>query len=126
LEYGTPPKVNGYKLKNTRLLNGQMPGPTIRVKAGDEMRILFKNKLQQQDTRVTTENKFSYPDSSNLHFHGSHVSGELPSDDVTYKVDPGDEYQYETHYPENHMPGTHWLHPHVHGSGALQVRLPFL
>jgi FtsP/CotA-like multicopper oxidase with cupredoxin domain len=122
LEYGTH-KVNGYKLKNTRMLNGQLPGPTIKVKAGDEMRILFKNKLKEQGSRVTTHNKFSYPDTSNLHFHGSHVSGELPSDDVTLSVDPGDSYQYITNYPASHMPGTHWLHPHVHGSGALQVRL---
>ena len=48
-------------------------------------------------------------------------SGELPSDDVTLKIPPGDSYQYESFFPANHAPGTHWIHPHVHGSSLLQV-----
>ena len=108
-------------LSNTRLFNGTLPGPTLKVKAGDELRILFKNQLTEQPTQNTVENDYGYPDDTNLHFHGAHVSGELPSDDVTLSIKPGDEYQYVTHFPDNHMPGTHWIHPHVHGSGALQV-----
>ena len=110
-----------HTMTNTRLLNGTMPGPTLKLKAGDTLRVKFQNNLIQQATRNTVENEFSYPDTSNLHFHGAHVSGELPSDDVTLRVDPGQEYQYVTDFPDVHMPGTHWIHPHVHGSGALQV-----
>ena len=110
-----------HSFHDARLFGGTLPGPTLKVNAGDTMRILFQNKLQEQVGQNENENEFSIPDTSNLHFHGAHVSGELPSDDVTLKVEPGSEYQYETHFPTNHMPGTHWVHPHVHGSGSIQV-----
>jgi len=110
-----------HSMRNTRLFNGTLPGPTLKIKAGDTLKILFQNNLQEQAGRNEVENEFSYPDTSNLHFHGAHVSGELPSDDVTLRVSPGSEFQYESHFPANHMPGTHWIHPHVHGSGSLQV-----
>ena len=120
IEYGDHTSAV-YSMTNTRLLGGTLPGPTLKVKAGDEMRILFKNELTEQANRNTGHNEYGLPDTSNLHFHGAHVSGELPSDDVVLQVGPGEEYQYITHFPANHMPGTHWIHPHVHGSGALQV-----
>ena len=111
-----------YTFTNSRLLNGTLPGPTLRLNAGDKLRILFKNELELQAGAVTgQDNEYTDPDDSNLHFHGGHVSGELPSDDIRMHVVPGDEYQYETDFPENHMPGTHWIHPHVHGSSALQL-----
>lgn len=111
-----------YTVTNTRLLNGLLPGPTLRLDAGDTLRILFKNQLELQSGAVSgAENEFTDPDHSNLHFHGGHVSGELPSDDIRLSVAPGDEYQYETVFPTNHLPGTHWIHPHVHGSSALQL-----
>lgn len=111
-----------YSITNTRLLNGKLPGPTIRLNAGDTLRVLFENKLSYQDDAVNTGfNVLNKPDHSNLHYHGSHVSGELPSDDVRLIVAPGESHQYETVYPSNHMPGTHWIHVHMHGSSALQV-----
>lgn len=111
-----------YTFTDTRLLNGMLPGPTLRLNAGDTLRILFKNELELQDDAVSgADNEFTDPDHANLHFHGGHVSGELPSDDIRMAVAPGDEYQYETVFPENHMSGTHWIHPHVHGSSALQL-----
>ena len=109
-----------HTFRNTRLFNGTLPGPTLKVKPGDKMKILFKNELTDQGG-VHFENEYGIPDTANLHFHGAHVSGELPSDDVTYKVEPQREYQYETDFPDVHMPGTHWIHPHVHGSSLLQV-----
>jgi FtsP/CotA-like multicopper oxidase with cupredoxin domain len=109
-----------HSFTDTRLFNGTFPGPMLKVKAGDKMKILFKNQLVDQGHEYE-ENTFSHPDTSNLHFHGAHVSGKLPSDDVTYNVEPQDEFQYETDFPFDHMPGTHWIHPHVHGSGSLQV-----
>jgi len=111
-----------FVLRNTRLFNGTLPGPTLRVSPNDTLRILFKNELDFQSDAVNSgSNTLSYPDHSNLHFHGGHVSGELPSDDIRLKVSPQDEYQYETKFPANHMGGTQWVHPHVHGSSALHV-----
>ena len=31
---------------NTRLYNGQFPGPTVRIKAGDELQLVLNNKLE--------------------------------------------------------------------------------
>lgn len=121
LEYGN---ISGphYTLTNARLFDGTFPGPTLRLNPGDTLRILFDNQLEEQDSAVQSgDNVYHKPDHSNLHFHGGHVSGELPSDDVRYSVGPGESYQYETVFPDNHMPGTHWIHPHLHGSTTLQV-----
>lgn len=97
-----------------------VPGPTLRLKRGDELHISFHNKLVDQNLPYV-HNQVSAPDESNVHFHGLHVHGELPSDDVTYVVKPGDSYNYMTTLPQDHMPGTHWIHPHRHGSTTLQV-----
>eukprot|EP00928_Gymnodinium_smaydae_P061002 TRINITY_DN4501_c0_g1_i1.p1 TRINITY_DN4501_c0_g1~~TRINITY_DN4501_c0_g1_i1.p1 ORF type:complete len:494 (+),score=44.23 TRINITY_DN4501_c0_g1_i1:101-1582(+) len=113
------PSIGGMSMR-TRLLNGKFPGPTLRVKPGDTMKIKFNNLLADQGLAYV-HNQFSASDESNLHFHGLHVSGELPSDDVTYVVKPGESYDYLTTLPSDHMPGTHWLHPHRHGSTSLQV-----
>jgi len=102
-------------------LNGTLPGPTLRIKAGDRVRILFKNLLPAQPNARRQHNEFGYVDESNLHFHGLHVPGDLPSDDTKLVVGPGGEFQYETVLPQYHMPGTNWIHPHRHGSSALQV-----
>jgi len=111
-----------FSVTNARLLNGIIPGPTLRLNAGDTLRILFENKLSEQAGAISSgDNEFHNPDHSNLHFHGGHVSGELPSDDIRMSVAPGESFQYETKFPDNHLPGTHWIHPHVHGSSALQV-----
>lgn len=120
LEYANHASA-AHALVGTRLLDGTLPGPTIKVHPGDTMRILYQNTLQEQQGQNEVPNEFSFPDTTNLHFHGAHVSGELPSDDITLRIPPGGQFQYETHFPANHMPGTHWIHPHVHGSGSLQV-----
>jgi len=127
IQYGTwsQDDDSGFSLVNTRLFDGLLPGKTIVIEPGDTVKILYKNDLELQDSakqdEVLYNNEYHIPDHSNIHFHGGHVSGELPSDDVTYKVEPKDQYQYTTVFPANHMGGTHWIHPHVHGSSTLQV-----
>jgi len=109
---------NGFR---SRLLGGTLPGPTVRIGAGDTLVINFENKLKNQ-TRVNTEPlTFTSPDQTNLHFHGAYVSSESPADDTTLNFGPGDAFQYEVNFPPNHMGGTHWIHPHRHGSGTFQV-----
>lgn len=59
---------------------------------------------------------------TNVHFHGFHVSPQPPQDDVLLTVGPGDSFQYELDpLPYTQTEGTHWYHPHKHGSTALQV-----
>ena len=54
------------------------------------MTVHFKNQLPDQGSAYV-HNQFSAADESNVHFHGLHVSGELPSDDSTVPVLPGAE-----------------------------------
>jgi len=125
----------------TRALGGSVPGPTLTVSRGTTITVKFKNKLTYQpesyssrpvvemdgEFMTTTEvdftrlNKFNDPDVANLHFHGLHISGVLPSDDTTIEVLPQQEYTYVIDIPEHHEPGLHWVHPHHHGSSTLQL-----
>ena len=105
----------------TRALNGSVPGGTVHVFPGDDLRVTFRNDLSAQPGARKEVNAYQTPDTSNLHWHGAHVSSRRPGDDAKLVVAPGESYEYTIEVPEDHMPGTHWIHPHHHGSTALQV-----
>ena len=86
--------------------NGGVPGPTLRLRPGDTLRVELVNRLD----RVT-----------NLHVHGLHVSPEGNGDNVFVAVEPGRAHRYEYRLPDNHPPGVYWYHPHHHGTVADQV-----
>ena len=74
--------------------NGQVPGPTIRATAGDQLRIRFVNQGSHPHT---------------LHFHGWHqpgMDGSLPA----HQVLPGDSFLYEF---EAEPFGLHLYHCHA-------------
>ncbi len=85
---------------------GSVPGPTLRVRPGDTLRITLRNGLD-----VPT----------NLHTHGLHVSPEGDADDLFVMVDPGGTHSYRYEIPADHPPGLFWYHPHHHGEVADQV-----
>lgn len=82
---------------------------------------------------------FHGANATNLHFHGTHISPQQHSDfilltllpkgakDVDAHMHPnGDTVIGDYHYDINPIPfnqaeGTHWYHPHKHGSTAAQV-----
>jgi FtsP/CotA-like multicopper oxidase with cupredoxin domain len=88
--------------------NGQVPGPQIRVREGDRVRVNLTNKL---------------PESTAIHFHGL----ELPNDQdgvpfITQPpVKPGESYTYEFKVPNA---GSHMYHSHH--NAAFQVGLGLL
>jgi FtsP/CotA-like multicopper oxidase with cupredoxin domain len=88
--------------------NGQVPGPQIRVREGDRVRVNLLNKL---------------PESTAIHFHGL----ELPNDQdgvpfITQPpVKPGERYAYEFTVPHA---GSHMYHSHH--NAAIQVGLGLL
>jgi FtsP/CotA-like multicopper oxidase with cupredoxin domain len=86
--------------------NGGVPGPTLRVRAGDTLSVSLRNGLA---------------DPSNLHVHGLHVSPENNSDNMFVTVAAGDSFDYQYELPANHPPGVYWYHPHHHGFVADQV-----
>ncbi|MBV9772806.1 MAG: multicopper oxidase domain-containing protein, partial [Gemmatimonadetes bacterium] len=108
------------------------PGPTFRVKPGDRVRVKLLNGLENTDTLCmnypaansgldTFPDCFHGPDWTNMHFHGFHVTPADSGDNVLLEIAPQDSFQYSFRIPQNQSPGTHWYHPHKHGSVAIQV-----
>lgn len=88
--------------------NGGTPGPTLRVKPGDTLKIKLVNKLTSD---------------TNLHTHGLLVSPKGNSDNPFVMVAPGESFDYEIYIPEDHPSGMFWYHPHHHGLVAAQLSL---
>lgn len=86
--------------------NGAVPGPTLRLRAGDELSIRLTNRLAGP---------------TNLHVHGLHVSPQGNGDNVFVRVDSGGTFDYEYRLPADHPPGVYWYHPHHHGMVADQI-----
>jgi FtsP/CotA-like multicopper oxidase with cupredoxin domain len=84
--------------------NGQVPGPTLRVKLGETVRVKFTNKLPQDTT---------------IHWHGVRLPNAM--DGVPYvtqpPVPPGGTFVYEF-TPKD--AGTFWFHPHVRSSEQVE------
>lgn len=67
---------------------------------------------------------------TNIHTHGLHVSPkgspdptQIQSDYVFIEISPATPtVKYHFNIPNDHAPGTHWLHAHLHGSTATQVK----
>jgi len=109
-------KVNG---ADARLMtyNGAFPGPTIRVRKGQALKINFTNRLP--DTGGT--NLLGYPRNiTNLHTHGFHVSPEPPADYVMYDLMPGESYPHEYDTGMQEAGTLNFYHTHRHGVAAEQ------
>ena len=86
--------------------NGTVPGPTLRLRPGDELTIRLVNSLDEP---------------TNLHVHGLHVSPQANGDNVFVAVRPGEGFDYSYRLPPDHPPGVYWYHPHHHGMVAGQI-----
>ncbi|MBA2538454.1 MAG: multicopper oxidase family protein, partial [Deltaproteobacteria bacterium] len=84
--------------------NGQVPGPTLRIRLGETLRVRFTNELPQETT---------------IHWHGVRVPNEM--DGVPHMtqppVAPGGTFVYEF-TPKD--AGTFWFHPHVRASEQVE------
>lgn len=82
--------------------NQQVPGPEIRVRKGDRIRVVLRNEL---------------PESTSIHFHGVRVPNAM--DGVPFinqdPVLPGESFTYQFKVTDD--PGTHMYHSH-HNSTA--------
>lgn len=90
----------------TSVYEGEYPGPTLRVRPGDRLKIRLANQL---------------PDLTNLHLHGFHVSPSGNSDNIFLHIRPGDVFDYDYELPSDHPSGLYWYHPHFHGLTTAQV-----
>lgn len=105
LEAGPVSLSLGGRQASARGYNGGVPGPTLRVRAGDAVRIRLLNSLAEP---------------TNLHLHGLHVSPQANGDNVFVTVNPGESFDFEYQLPADHPPGVYWYHPHHHGVVAGQ------
>lgn len=84
--------------------NGQVPGPTLRIRLGDTLKVQFVNRLPSETT---------------IHWHGVRVPNAM--DGVPHvtqpPVRPGETFLYEF-TPKD--AGTYWFHPHVRGSEQVE------
>ncbi len=80
--------------------NASVPGPEIRVRQGERLRIQVENQLTQATT---------------VHWHGVRVPNAM--DGVPFltqnPIAPGEKFVYEFDVPDA---GTYWYHPHHHSS----------
>lgn len=112
VEFSLKASTNKVKLRGKEAIeaelmtyNGTYPGPTLRVKEGDLVRIRFQNDLNQP---------------TNLHFHGLHTSPQDPGDNPLRVINPGETAMYEFSIPKDSA-GTYWYHPHHHGNVNTQL-----
>lgn len=88
--------------------NGQVPGPLLRVREGDEVKVKFSNLTTMEHT---------------IHWHGMHQRGSWQSDGVPgvsqQPVPPGGSYLY--HFIAT-RPGTLWYHCHVNVAEHIAIR----
>lgn len=82
---------------------GSFPGPTLRVRPGDAVRLELENLL---------------PESTNLHWHGLPISPKV--DDPFLEIPPKETWSYAFTVPQD-LAGTFWYHPHLHGRVAPQL-----
>jgi FtsP/CotA-like multicopper oxidase with cupredoxin domain len=97
------PLVQGGKLR-VWAYNGRVPGPELRIRLGDTLRVRFTNRLPQATT---------------IHWHGVRVPNAM--DGVPHvtqpPVEPGGSFTYEF-TPKD--AGTFWFHPHVRSSEQVE------
>lgn len=143
VEYTNPTstKIAGCGVK-LRSYNGKLVGPTLRVKPGDTLKLKVTNTLGPALLGMTPQNVCDNPHNSfggsplptnfnctNLHTHGLHVSPQGFADNILALIPPipssdasnPNPRNIVIPVPPNHMPGTEWYHPHVHGSTGIQV-----
>jgi FtsP/CotA-like multicopper oxidase with cupredoxin domain len=111
----------GYSLF-MRTYEGIIPGPTLRLQPGDTLKITLTNNLPpNRDEGPLDDDLPHHLNTTNFHFHGSHVSPDGISDNFFRTFEPGQSYDIEIDLPADHTRGTYWYHPHHHGGADIQI-----
>ena len=84
--------------------NGQIPGPELRVRQGETVRVAFTNRLPQATT---------------IHWHGVRVPNDMDGVPTATRppIEPGGSFVYEF-TPKD--AGTFWYHPHHRSSEQVE------
>lgn len=113
-----------------RSYNGTVPGPILKTRPGETLRVRVKNSLPPYDSKGWNgdHNVPHAFDTTNLHVHGLDVAPHLfeplgtmdPLAQMIH-IHPGATFDYAFTLPKDHPPGLYWYHPHHHGSTAVQA-----
>jgi FtsP/CotA-like multicopper oxidase with cupredoxin domain len=103
---------------NLLTYNGLFPGPTIRIRKGDLLRIHFRNSMPRTGSRTLCD---ADRDLTNVHTHGLHVSPSGIADNVMRQYAPGESFTHEYDTSQQRAGAFCFYHPHIHGSVAEQV-----
>lgn len=115
------PVTNSDDVIESPTYEGTIPGPTLIVHPGDELKIKVINNFPANPS-VTRQGAFPHaPYTTNFHTHGLIVSPEGNSDDVFAEFEPGTTNLVDVKIPRTHHSGTFWYHPHLHGAVSFQV-----
>lgn len=113
--------VGGVRLY-VRSYEGGSPGPTLRMKPGETLKVRLINDLPPNrdlmPMDISNPHQFN---NTNFHFHGSHASPSGIADNVMRSMVPGEAYDIEIALPKDHTKGSYWYHPHHHGSADIQM-----
>jgi len=118
----------GDETVHLRGFDGGPVGPTLRIDAGDTLRLKLSNNLPFDPVDylctpypVPGENAPRGFNVTNMHVHGVHVSPRAPADDIFLLLRNGESFNYVYDVHRDHPPGTYFYHAHFHGSVAIQV-----
>ena len=113
--------VGGVRLY-LRSYEGGSPGPTLRMKPGETLKIRLTNDFPPNrdvaPADISNPHQFN---NTNFHFHGAHCSPSGIADNVMRSMVPGEAYDIEIALPKDHTKGSYWYHPHHHGSADIQM-----
>lgn len=130
LTVGRTLRLIGGRLVEAWTYDGMVPGPTLRVRPGDRLRIRLVNDLGRPSRHAEVPCGRREPPHvegpeeellTNLHTHGLEVSPEGNADNPFIVVRPGEVCQYDIRIPEDHRGGFFWYHPHGHPSSLKQM-----
>ena len=87
--------------------NGSVPGPTLRVRQGSEIRVRVRNDGDHETT---------------VHWHGLRVENEYDGvpDETQAPIPVGGEFTYRLRFPDD---GIYWYHPHVREDYGIEMGL---
>ncbi len=108
------------KTVETPTYEGQLTGPTLRLKPGDRLQINIVNSFPPNPEQ-SRRGAFPHdPYTTNLHTHGLTVTPQGIGDNPFRHMPPQTSNIFEVEIPDFHQAGTFWYHPHKHGSVAFQ------
>ncbi|MFI7504717.1 multicopper oxidase family protein [Streptomyces sp. NPDC049687] len=126
----TEQELPGAGTVRTRTYEGSVPGPTLRVRPGDTLRITHVNALPPNTGPAHHGTDINVPhgfNTVNLHLHGMHVDPTGEADNVFRSFEPADRpggtttHRSTVAVPKDHPAGTFWYHPHHHGATATHL-----